>query len=146
MRALFSILAVLVAVLAPAWAQDTSADQAEVKQLMRKTWERPDAPLSVEPVVVVEDYAIAGWVQDARGGRALLRKRQGAWDVVLCSGDHLRSPETVMATGAPHDLATRLVSRLLAAESILAPEILTKFSLFDGVVRMDGSHHPHGSK
>ena len=68
------ILALLVAVSSAALAQDTSHEQAEIRNLMRATWERPNAPLSVDPVVVHDGYAIAGWVQDERGGRALLRK------------------------------------------------------------------------
>lgn len=145
--ALASTLCMLAGISAPAMAQDASADQAEIRTLMRKTWERPDAPLSVEPIVVVDDYAIAGWVQDDRGGRALLRKRHGKWDVVLCSGDYLRVPETVIATGAPPELASLLAARLQAAESVLPPQLLTKFSLFDGVVRRDGGpQHPYGRK
>jgi periplasmic copper chaperone A len=140
----------LAALIAPpsvnlAQAQDRPGDQAEIRELMRKTWERPDAPLSVEPVVVVDDYAIAGWVQDDRGGRALLRRKHGAWDVILCSGDQLRTADTVRATGATDDIARRLVARLLDAESSMAPGRLAKLSLFDGIVRMDGgkSHHGH---
>ncbi len=139
---MFGCLALAVSI----QAQGKTADQDEIGHLMRKTWERPDAPLSVEPIVVLEGYAIAGWAQDDRGGRALLRKWHGAWDIMLCSGDHLRSPDTVTAAGAPEDLARRLVARLLDAEGSIAPALLTKFSLFDGVVKMDGTSHPHGHK
>lgn len=141
-----AVLALLAAAPSSGCAQDSPVDHAEIRQLMRTTWERPDAPLSVEPIVVVEGYAIAGWVQEERGGRALLRRRHEEWDVILCSGDHLRSPETAVAAGVPQDLATRLASRLATAESGLPSALLTKFSLFDGVVRMDGPEHPHGPK
>ena len=144
-RALFPIWALFMAMSAPGWAHEATADQAEIRQLMRKTWERPDAPLSVEPMVVVENYAIAGWVQDGRGGRALLRKVHQLWDVVLCSGDHLLSADTVQATGATAELARRLVAQLSDAESRIAPAVLAKFSSFDGIVLMDGakSHGGH---
>lgn len=66
-RLLLSALSALVLVTA-SQAQDLSHDQAAIKGLMRKTWERPSAPLSVDPVVVVDDHAIAGWIQDDRGG------------------------------------------------------------------------------
>jgi hypothetical protein len=36
--------------------------QSQIEHLMRKTWERADAPPSVQPVVVVADYAITGWI------------------------------------------------------------------------------------
>ena len=113
---------------------------------MRKTWERPDAPLSVDPVVVVEDYAIAGWIQDGRGGRALLRKKHGVWDVVLCSGDQLRLPDTVTATGATPELAGRLVANLLIAERRLSADQLAKLALFEGIVQMDATTPHRGHK
>jgi hypothetical protein len=145
--ALSWIVAVLAASSSPVWAHDETADQAAIRQLMRNTWERPEAPLSVEPVVVSGHYAIAGWIQDDRGGRALLRRRHNAWEVILCSGDHLRSAATARAAGVPGMVAERLVARLLEAEKHMAPERLAKLSLFDGIVRMDAtspeSHHKH---
>lgn len=137
----------LVATSSPARAHDEVAEQAAIRQLMRKTWERPDAPLAVDPVVVVGHYAIAGWIFGDLGGRALLRKHNGAWDVILCSGDHLRSAETARAAGVPDAVAEQLAVRLLEAEKHMAPEQLAKLSLFDGIVRMDGTspapHQPH---
>ena len=128
------------------WAQNSLAEQDEIRTLMRQTWERPGAPLSVDPVVVLEGYSIAGWVQDDRGGRALLRKKQETWEVVLCSGDHLRSPETITAVGASEDLARRLVQALLAAEGGLPPDRLVKLSSFEGIVRMDAAGPTHGHR
>jgi hypothetical protein len=43
---------------------DDANDEAAIFGLMIKTWERPDAPLVVDPIVVVDTYAIAGWIQD----------------------------------------------------------------------------------
>nr|WP_245278027.1 copper uptake system-associated protein [Rhizobium leguminosarum] len=37
-------------------------------------FERPDKPLDIAPVVIQADWAIVGWRQDGRGGRALLKK------------------------------------------------------------------------
>jgi hypothetical protein len=145
--ALCWILALLAASSAPVWAHDEGSDQAAIRQLMRNTWERADAPLSVEPIVVVGDFAIAAWIQDDRGGRALLRRHHKIWEVTLCSGDHLRSAETARAAGVPGAVAEQLVAQLLETEKHMAPERLAKLSLFDGIVRMDGTspapHHKH---
>jgi hypothetical protein len=127
----------------PGRAPSDLADEAEIRQLMQKTWERPDAPLSVDPVVIVSAYAIAGWVQDDRGGRALLRKVDGRWDVVLCAGDHLRSASTISAVGASAETASRLVDALAAAEARLPRERLRQQSLFEGIERMDAQSPDH---
>ena len=137
------ILALLVAVSSVALAQDTAHEQVEIRNLMRMAWERPNAPLSVDPVVVHDGYAIAGWVQEERGGRALLRKSGPGWEVILCAGDHLRSAETVIATGAPPAVAQLLVAKLVDAEGRLPPERLAKFAMFDAILRMGDGHSKH---
>ncbi len=144
-RLLLSALSALILVTA-SQAQDLSHDQAAIKGLMRKTWERPSAPLSVDPVVVVDDHAIAGWIQDDRGGRALLRRKHGAWNVVLCSGEQLSLSDTVTDTGASPELAGRLVASLRAAEQRLSPDQLAKLASFQGIVPMDAAAPHHGHK
>jgi hypothetical protein len=123
-----------------------ASDADAIRELARKTWERPDAPVSMNPIVIVRDYASAGWIQGAQGGRALLRKRHGAWEVIVCSGDHLRSSETSRAAGVPGETADALVKNLAEAERALPTELVAKFSLFDGIVRMDGASPSHSHK
>jgi hypothetical protein len=137
------VLVLLIAASPAALAQDAPREQSSIRDLMRATWERPNAPLSVDPVVVHGGYAIAGWVQDERGGRALLRKGDAGWEVVLCAGDHLRSVETVMATGAPAATARELVAKLIDAEGLMPSERLAKLATFDGILRMNDGHPKH---
>jgi hypothetical protein len=54
------------------------------------TFDKPEAPLIVEPIVVQGDLAVAGWAQGEMGGRALLRRKGTAWQLALCSGDALK--------------------------------------------------------
>jgi hypothetical protein len=120
------ILALLVAVSSVALAQDTAHEQVEIRNLMRVAWERPNAPLSVDPVVVHDGYAIAGWLQEERGGRALLRKGGPGWEV-----------------GAPPAVAQLLVAKLVDAEGRLPLERLAKFAMFDAILRMGDGHPKH---
>jgi hypothetical protein len=61
-------------------------DSQAVTTTLMATFDRPDARLKVEPVIVDCDVAIAGWAQDGRGGRALLRRVSGHWKIILCAG------------------------------------------------------------
>lgn len=77
MKRKFWMMVLLAAALAacsgsptPAAAQ---ADEKAIAVQMHVTWDRPIAPLDVGPIVVQEDYAIAGWTQAKMGGRALLK-------------------------------------------------------------------------
>ena len=127
----------------PAFA-DTASDAAAVQHLMMATFDRPDARLSVEPVTISGDIAVAGWSQGDMGGRALLRRKGDHWELALCSGDSLRDAAGLETFGLPADQAEQLAAAVVAAEARLDPALLKKFASFDGVVMMgaDGQHPP----
>ena len=120
----------------------------EIRNLLHSTFDKPGSALVVEPVVAVGDHAIAGWSQGELGGRALLRRRAGAWSLILCSGDGIKSAAALRQAGLPSNEATVLARRLADAERKLPSERLALFSKFEGVVTMDtsGQHPPHHPK
>lgn len=125
-------------------APEHADDVAAITALMAATWDKPDAKLNVDPIVVENDHSVAGWTQGSRGGRALLRKQAGKWKVVLCSGDPLTQAASLEAAGVPTADAARLAQRIKDAESKLPPERVAQFSTFEGVVHIEGhpGHHP----
>jgi hypothetical protein len=150
--ALFSFLALATPVHAsnehkPVAAHPANDAQAVV-QVMKKQFDQPQSPLKVAPVVVEADWALAGWLQDARGGRALLQKRHGQWVIVVCAGDGLREAQALIHTGMTADMAAALVKKLVAAESRLPAATLKKFASFEGMLRVDGAgaHGTHGAQ
>ncbi len=124
-------------------------DQHKIIHLMKGMFDTPENPLSVEPVVVVGDNAIAGWVQGESGGRALLWRVNGQWKIRLCSGDGLKDPKLIESANIPATDAATLASQLAAAESKLDPAVLAKFSSFEGTMMIDpeAGHqgHKHGA-
>ena len=120
-------------------------EKAAIRSLIGKTWDKPEAKVVVDPIVVAGGHAIAGWTQGQRGGRALLRKNNASWQVVLCSGDPLRQAPALTEAGVPEEVANRLAANLAAAERLTDPARVRLFSTFEGVVRMDGessgAHH-----
>ena len=69
---------VLLSGSASVWAH--GGDVEHITHLLKRQFDRPDAPLKVQPVVVLGDAAVAGWFQQDRGGRALLRKGKATLD------------------------------------------------------------------
>jgi hypothetical protein len=137
------LLAAALSLRAPVSRAHAADDKAAILEVMKGTWEKPEAPLRVDPIVVAGDHAIAGWVQGDMGGRALLRRKAGAWMVVLCSGDALKSAKELKKAAVPADQAVGLAKSLADAESRLEPATLAQFSKFEGLVMMDQSgHHP----
>lgn len=134
-------IAVLLALIAPTAA--LADDAAEIAHVIKRTWEKPDAIIRVAPVSIDGGYAVAGWIQGERGGRALLTK-DGAWRVVLCSGDGIRSSAGLIAAGVPDAIAKSLDAKIASAEASLPSADVAKFSLFEGSVPVtDDGHAPH---
>lgn len=122
----------------PAMAAMPGDPQQAIPVAMKAIFETADKPLSVEPVVVQGDWAIGGWTQDGRGGRALLKKKDTGWSVHLCSGDGLKQVQGLRMMGLSEGDATTIAARLAEAEKTIAPEKLALFASFEGTVMVEG--------
>jgi hypothetical protein len=129
-------------------AHRTSAQAIE--HVMKAQFDKPEAPLTVVPVTIEGDYAIAGWIQKDRGGRALLKAEGGKWTIRVCAGDGLLRVSTLEMAGVSGPIAKRLAEKVAAAEKQLPVDQVKKFSLFEGVLKIEagsqhGNGHSHGS-
>ena len=139
MRFILKTIALLLVCFQFTFAQ--SADQEQIKQMMKHQFDKPHAPLSVSPIAVVGDYALASWIQIDSGGRALLSRHHGKWSIVLCGGDGLTQIDVLEKTGMSKQLAQQLSKQILEAESKLSPKHRKMFSMFKGEIKVD--HHQH---
>ena len=115
-------------------APDTTgmADPEAITAIMKAQFDTPENPLSVDPVVVEGDHALASWAQGDKGGRALLERREGVWTIVLCGGPDLRMPEFLASNGVT--AAETLSQMFNAAEDQLGDDKVKLYSSFEGVV------------
>jgi hypothetical protein len=131
-------------------AAPASPDEAPISQLLHGMFDKPQEPLTVEPIIVFGDHAVADWAQGQMGGRALLRRRNGAWTLILRAGDGIKSKDALVKAGMPVADAEKLESDMTIAEAKLAPDKAAMFSRFEGLVMMNGDagHHKqtHDSK
>jgi len=74
-------------------------NQHQIAAAMKKIFDKPEAPLSVPSISVEGDYAVAGWVQGERGGRAFLQKLNGHWIIKACAGSALTQGESIQSLG-----------------------------------------------
>ena len=124
-------------------ARADSAEPTKIAAILHGMFDKPEARLNVAPVVVSGDHAIADWAQGEMGGRALLRKRQQAWVVILCAGDGIKTRDALTKAGVPAADAARLEQDLAAAEARLATKDVAMFSRFEGLVMMDEPAKAH---
>lgn len=145
MKLAFALLAAVLTASAFGSTPGLSSDDpaVHIRKLMADQFDKPEQRLQVDPVVVVADHAIAGWTQGDMGGRALLRRKGHQWQIVLCSGDQLKSVDTLTKVGLAAGPAKHLAASLAAAEAKTDPARLAMFAKFDGILMLDGSgHHP----
>jgi curli biogenesis system outer membrane secretion channel CsgG len=129
-----------------ATASHTMPDAQAIEHNMKKLFDKPDAPLAVAPVIIEGDYAMAGWIQSGKGGRALLKKEKGQWSIQVCGGDGLKKVSALSQTGMPSATAERLVAKVQTAEAKLSADQLKKLSMFDGIVKVEpATHGAHGA-
>ena len=121
---------------------DDGAEAA--RRLLFKTFDRPETRLFVDAIVIEGDAAVADWRQGELGGRAFLTRKGDAWSIALCAGDALKDSATLEKLGVSKANADALARRLAAEETRLSPDIVERFSRFDGMaaVEADGSHSP----
>ncbi|MET0281859.1 MAG: copper uptake system-associated protein [Steroidobacteraceae bacterium] len=109
-------------------------DVQAIADAMHAEFDAPSLPLLVNPVNVLDGFALAGWSQAHTGGRALLRQQHAAWQVVLCGGDALLQPQVLTAAGMAPAAATRLLALVRGAEAQLPAAGRARFSSFAGLV------------
>ena len=136
----------LVLLFAPLTSVRAHDDAHQIIHLMKMMFDTPENPLSIKPVVIKADYAIAGWVQGNRGGRALLKRQGENWKIHLCAGDALKEAKMLEHAGIDQKVASELVKSLEIAENGIDRAILAKFATFEGIMMVDGSteHSAHG--
>jgi len=139
-----SLLLTLMLPVSTVASPNESTDETGIRQIMMSTWDTPQTRLEVGPVVIKDKWAVAGWTQGQRGGRAFLtRNAHDQWQVSVCGGDGLKEASTLALTGMPESAAQDLAQQVEAAEAAIPAERRALFATFEGMLRMDGAgNHP----
>lgn len=128
----------------PAQAADVAAAK-QIRAVISSTYDKPGIKVKTDPIAIVGDFAVADWIQGDNGGRALLQKSKGKWEITSCGGDAFKDVNTLMSTGIPRNTAEQLVQQLGQAEKSLSAEHVRRFGLFgtadDPRVKEAQSHH-----
>jgi hypothetical protein len=147
-RQLFSALTLICATAFAASAMAHGTDKEQIQHAMMVTFDKPNNPLKVAPVVVQGDYAVAGWIQGNKGGRALLQKTESEWQISVCGGDGLAQAKVLETTGMSTANAMALADAVVLAESKLSPHQRHLLGSFEGMMKIEAgqaSHGQHGS-
>lgn len=129
---------------APAAAANTTP-QAAIEAKMKSVFDKPNALLTVGPVTVQGERAVAGWQQAGKGGRAFLSLVDGAWTITHCAGKELTQASVLEKLGMASAPALSLATAVKQSESGATPSSIAKMNAFKGLVPVEGkaSHGQH---
>lgn len=123
-----------------------------ITHVMKAQFDTPENPLTVEPISIEGDFAVAGWSQGGKGGRALLKSVDGQWVIWLCSGAGLKQAQLLHEAGIDMASAEKLAALVVADEAKLDPVKVALFDTFEGTMMIGaeghaghGTHGTHGT-
>jgi len=131
-----AVAVMAAALFATACGSSSSEAEKAVASVLHARFDQPGAELVVDPIAAADAFAVAGWTQGDKGGRALLQKGSKGWILVLCGGESLRSVQGLTRLGVPEHQAMEITKELAREEKRISAERLAKMARFMGEVRM----------
>jgi glutathione S-transferase len=146
-KSLLAMIGVLIAgltlslICAVADAKETRA----IEMALKAQWDKPNHPIRIPVIVMQDDYAIADWIQEQHGGRALLKRDQQNWQTLLCGDANMKQVSNLVSAGVPREDAEYLVVTLEQEEKRLSDADKALIDSFKGIVDLlkEPQHHAH---
>ena len=123
-------LLVLFLVFSGALSAESLTDEAQIQAVIGKTYDKPNNKVNTTPISIADDFAVADWTQGKRGGRALMKRINGNWEILACGNDGLKDTKSLVKAGMSEKTASTIVKKLADLEKLEDPRRLAKFNLF----------------
>ncbi|OQW70555.1 MAG: hypothetical protein BVN34_00760 [Proteobacteria bacterium ST_bin12] len=120
-----------------------TAHEIAIAETIKQQWQKPNRPVSVPVVAVSHDFAIADWIQEPKGGKALLRFNAGHWQTLMCGDVNLMQQKRLEEAGVPAKDAQQLIASLTQSEAQLTADQQTTINSFQGIVDLLKTPHQH---
>jgi hypothetical protein len=140
-------LLVLFLVFSGALSAESLTDEAQIQAVIGKTYDKPNNKVNTTPISIADDFAVADWTQGKRGGRALMKRVNGNWEILACGNDGLKDTKSLVKAGMSEKTASTIVKKLADLEKLEDPKRLAKFNLFgtpnDPINKNEDDPHKH---
>jgi hypothetical protein len=143
-KVVFSLLFIISSV---ASGTETLTHEAQIQAVIGKTYDKPNNKVNTTPISIADDFAVADWTQGKRGGRALMKRINGNWEILACGNDGLKDTKSLVKAGMSEKTASAIVKKLSDLEKLEDPKRLAKFNLFgtpnDPINKNEDDPHKH---
>ena len=116
-----------------------------IETALKTQWDKPNHPIRIPVIVVHGDYAIADWIQEPRGGRALLFYNNSGWQTIFCGDVNMKQASNLISAGVPYNDAKKLAAALEEKEKRLSDTDKALIDSFKGIVDLlkEPQHHAY---
>lgn len=136
----FFVFFAIITIYAAMVVADT-AQEIAIAETIKQQWNKPNRPVSLPAVAISGDFAIADWIQEPKGGRALLRFNAGHWQTLMCGDVNLMQQRRLEEAGVPANDAEKLIASLIQSEAKLSADQQTTINSFQGIVDLLKAPH-----
>lgn len=126
----------------------TASDLEQIHGFMRKTWHSSEHPLRLGPSHIAGDFAVADWWHQGKGGRAVFKRSNQQWQLILCGGAGILQSSLWQQLGLTTSAADEFVLAISTAEHSLNVPDKALLNAFGVTVTMQAEHaqHPKSSQ
>ncbi len=119
-----------------------ATDLAQIHGFMQKTWHSAEHPLKLGPTHISGDFAVADWWHQGKGGRAVFKRSQQHWQLILCGGAGILQSALWQHLGLTPAAADDFVSAMRRAENNLSAPEKALLDAFGATSKMQSGHEP----
>ncbi|WP_051685638.1 copper uptake system-associated protein [Rheinheimera texasensis] len=118
-------------------------DLEQIHGFMRKTWHSSEHPLRLGPTHIAGDFAVADWWHQGKGGRAVFKRSNQQWQLILCGGAGILQSTLWQQLGLTPSAAAEVVDALQHAEQSVSVADKALLDAFGATVTMQAEHARH---
>jgi hypothetical protein len=127
----------------PATNQTVAAtDLVQIHGFMQKTWHSAEHPLKLGPTHISGDFAVADWWHQGKGGRAVFKRSQQHWQLILCGGAGILQSALWQHLGLTPAAADDFVRAISRAEQSVSASDKALLDAFGATIKLQSGHGP----
>lgn len=117
-------------------------DLQQIHSFMQETWHSAEHPLKLGPAHIAGDLAVADWWHQGKGGRAVFKRSNMQWQLILCGGAGILQSALWQHLGLTPSAADDFVRAIGRAEQSVSATDKALLDAFGATIKLHGGHEP----
>lgn len=118
---------------------------SQIHSYMQKTWHSAEHPLKLGPAHIAGDLAVADRWHQGKGGRAVFKRSNKQWQLILCGGAGILQSGLWQHLGLTPSAADDFVRAIGRAEQSVSATDKALLDAFGATIKLHAGHEPQHS-